>query len=51
LAEHPELRRALGHLGGKISDAEMRELNLAVDGQKRDVKVGVREFLRRRNSQ
>jgi osmoprotectant transport system substrate-binding protein len=46
LAEHPEIRQALDDLGGKISDAEMRELNFAVDGQKRDVKVVVREFLR-----
>src|SRR5437660_92520 len=44
LAEHPELRQALDALGGKISDAEMRELNFAVDGQKRDVKVVVKEF-------
>jgi glycine betaine/choline ABC-type transport system substrate-binding protein len=46
LAEHPEIRQALDALGGKISDAEMRELNFAVDGQKRDVKVVVKEFLR-----
>jgi len=29
-----------------MSDAEMRELNYKVDGQKRDVKEVVREFLR-----
>jgi glycine betaine/choline ABC-type transport system substrate-binding protein len=46
LAEHPEVRAALDGLGGKISDAEMRQLNYAVDGQKRDVKEVVREFLR-----
>jgi glycine betaine/choline ABC-type transport system substrate-binding protein len=46
LAEHPEVRAALDELGGKISDAEMRQLNYAVDGQKRDVKEVVREFLR-----
>ena len=45
LAEHPELRQPLEALAGKISDAEMRELNYAVDGQKRDVKEVVREFL------
>jgi osmoprotectant transport system substrate-binding protein len=45
LAEHPDVRTALDELGGKISDAEMRQLNYAVDGQKRDVKVVVREFL------
>jgi glycine betaine/choline ABC-type transport system substrate-binding protein len=46
LAEHPEVRAALDALGGKISDAEMRQLNYAVDGQKRDVKEVAREFLR-----
>ena len=46
LAEHPEVKQALNDLVGKISDAEMRQLNYAVDGQKRDVKEVVREFLR-----
>jgi glycine betaine/choline ABC-type transport system substrate-binding protein len=44
LAAHPELRQALDDLAGKISDAEMRKLNYAVDGQKRDVKEVVRSF-------
>lgn len=46
LTDHPEVRVALDELGGTISDAEMRQLNYAVDGQKRDVKEVVREFLR-----
>jgi len=46
LAEHPEVRAALDELGGKISNAEMRQLNYAVDGQKRDVKEVAKEFLR-----
>jgi osmoprotectant transport system substrate-binding protein len=46
LDEHPEVRAALDELGGKISDAEMRRLNYAVDGQKRDVKEVAKEFLR-----
>jgi osmoprotectant transport system substrate-binding protein len=46
LAEHPEVKQALDGLAGKISDAEMRQLNYAVDGQKRDVKEVAREFLR-----
>jgi osmoprotectant transport system substrate-binding protein len=46
LAHHPELKPALDDLAGKISDAEMRQLNYAVDGQHRDVKQVVREFLR-----
>jgi len=45
LARHPELTPALDELAGKISDAEMRQLNYAVDGQHRDVKQVVREFL------
>jgi len=46
LSEHPEVRSVLNELGGKISDAEMRELNYEVDGKKRDVKEVVRQFLR-----
>jgi len=46
LTEHPEVKQALDELAGKISDAAMRQLNYAVDGQKRDVKDVVREFLR-----
>ena len=45
LAEHPEVRVALDELAGKISDSEMRDLNYQVDGQKRDVKEVVKEFL------
>ncbi len=45
MAHHPELKPALDELAGKISDAEMRQLNHAVDGQHRDVKQVVREFL------
>ncbi len=47
LAEHPELKEALDNLAGKIPDAEMRQLNYAVDGRKRDVKEVVREFLQK----
>ena len=46
LAEHPEVKQALNELAGKISDPEMRRLNYEVDGQKRDVKEVVRDFLR-----
>ena len=48
LAAHPELKYAMDALAGKISDSEMRQLNYAVDGQKRDVKEVVTEFLRRK---
>lgn len=46
LARHPEVRQALDELAGKISDHDMRQLNYAVDGQHRDVKEVVRDFLR-----
>lgn len=46
LARHPELSPALDELAGKISDDDMRRLNYAVDGQHRDVKEVVREFIR-----
>ena len=46
LARHPEVGQALGALAGKISDEEMRRLNYALDGEHRDVKDVVREFLR-----
>jgi len=48
LRQHPEVMQALAGLAGKISDPEMQQLNYAVDGQHRDVKDVVREFLRRK---
>ena len=48
LALHPAVARALDALAGKISDEEMRQLNYAVDGQHRDVKEVVREFLHKK---
>ncbi len=42
----PQLRRALSQLGGRISAAEMRKMNFAVDGEHRDVAEVVREFRR-----
>lgn len=49
LAHHPEVGTALEQLAGKISDDDMRRLNYAVDGQHRDVKQVVGEFLRSKN--
>lgn len=40
------VREALGQLNGRITTDEMRRLNYAVDGEKRDVADVVREFLR-----
>ena len=50
LARHPEVKQALDALAGKISDDDMRQLNYAVDGQHRDVKEVVQEFLKKRSS-
>jgi glycine betaine/choline ABC-type transport system substrate-binding protein len=48
IERHPALRGILSALGGKITAEEMRKLNYAVDGDHRDVKDAVREFLERR---
>jgi len=45
IERHPGLRDALAALGGKVSEDEMRRLNYAVDGEHRNVKDVVREFL------
>ena len=45
IERHPGLRDALAALGGKISEDEMRRMNYAVDGEHRNVKDVVREFL------
>lgn len=49
LLRHPEVGQALHQLAGKISDDDMRRLNYAVDGQHRDVKQVVTEFLRQKS--
>lgn len=49
LGRHPGVGIALDQLAGRISDDDMRQLNYAVDGQHRDVKEVVKEFLRRKN--
>jgi osmoprotectant transport system substrate-binding protein len=41
----PQVRAALVSLGGKISAPEMRKLNYAVDGEKKDAADVVRQFL------
>ena len=48
LARHPEVKQALDELAGNISDDDMRRLNYAVDGQHRDVKEVVQEFLKKK---
>ena len=48
LENHPEVREALKQLGGILSVEEMRDLNYAVDGEQRQAKDVVREFLTRK---
>ena len=48
VALHPEVGQALAELAGKISDQEMQQMNYAVDGQHRDIKDVVREFLQKK---
>ena len=43
--KHPEVREALHALDGKISEEQMRRMNYAVDGEHKDVKQVVKEFL------
>ena len=45
LLADPAISRALGRLAGRITDAEMRKMNAAVDLGGRDVREVVREFL------
>ena len=44
LARFPQLRAALADLAGKLSAADIRRLNYAVDAQHQDVAVVVQEF-------
>jgi osmoprotectant transport system substrate-binding protein len=46
IQQHPEVAQALAELAGKISDEEMQRMNYAVEGQHRDAKDVVHEFLR-----
>lgn len=46
LAEYPNLRVILSELSGRISDAQMRAMNYAVDGQHRAARDVATEFLR-----
>jgi len=45
ITKHPEIREALRALGGKVSEEQMRLMNYAVDGEHKDLKQVVKEFL------
>ena len=49
LEKHPNLRGLLKELGGILTVDEMRKLNYAVDGEKRQAKDVAREFLIKKN--
>ena len=46
LERYPQVREVFSHLTGRLSAEEMRQMNYAVDGQKKDAAVVVRNFLR-----
>lgn len=46
LKQHPELQSAIAQLGGLIDEEQMRRLNYQVEGEKRNVKQVVSEFLK-----
>jgi osmoprotectant transport system permease protein len=45
LLRHPEIGEALRRLSGRVTEAAMRRMNYAVDGERRDPAIVVREFL------
>lgn len=49
LKQHPELQSAIAQLGGLINEEQMQRLNYQVEGEKRNVKQVVSEFLRAKN--
>ncbi|HET6872477.1 MAG TPA: glycine betaine ABC transporter substrate-binding protein, partial [Sporolactobacillaceae bacterium] len=46
LQKHPELKKVINSLAGKIDDAEMQKLNAEVDLEKKEPKDVAREFLK-----
>jgi osmoprotectant transport system permease protein len=49
LERYPEARAALEALGGSLTDADMRRLNYAVDGERRAPRDVVRDYLSKKN--
>jgi osmoprotectant transport system permease protein len=45
LKEHPELRKVINSLSGKLTDEKMRELNYKVDSLKQSPAKVAKEFL------
>ena len=51
LQRHPEVRKALEDLAGRISDEDMRRMNYAVDGEHQDAHAVAELFLGRMGSE
>jgi len=49
LQRYPQVRAALAELAGKITEEDMRRLNYAVDGEHRDPKQLVAQFLKEKH--
>lgn len=45
LRRHPEAAEALRHLSGRLSADDMRRMNYAVDGEKKDAAAVVKDFI------
>jgi osmoprotectant transport system substrate-binding protein len=50
LQRNPEIATALQHLSGRVSADDMRRMNYAVDGEKKDAAAVVKDFLARKLS-
>jgi glycine betaine/choline ABC-type transport system substrate-binding protein len=48
LQRHPDIGSLLANLNGKIHEEDMRSLNYAVDGEKKDGEGAVREYLEKK---
>ena len=49
LQRHPEVAAALQKLSGRITADDMRRMNYAVDGEKKDAALVVKNFLAKPN--
>jgi osmoprotectant transport system substrate-binding protein len=50
LQRNPEIATALQRLSGRVSADDMRRMNYAVDGEKKDAAEVVKDFLARKLS-
>ena len=50
IERHPEVAAALNRLSGHISATDMRRMNYAIDGEKKDAEAVVKDFLAKKTS-